>query len=118
MRRPLLLVGALLLLAASCSSGSVPEVPLGADGTADPVLVLGRDVYGEQCSRCHGADGGGRSGPRLNGDRMLERYPDPAEQLAVIANGRGGMPAFADDLTADELDAVVAYTREVLSGVG
>ena len=93
------------------------EVPLGADGTADPVLVLGREIYADQCARCHAGDGGGRSGPRINGDRLIERYPDPAEQLALIINGRGGMPAFGS-LSTEELDAVVAYTREVLSTVG
>lgn len=106
------------MAAPSCSSGTVPDVPVGADGVADPVLVLGRDIYGDQCARCHAGDGGGRSGPRLNGGRVLDRYPDESEQLALIVNGRGGMPAYGDRLSEAELDAVVAFTREVLAEVG
>ena len=32
-------------------------MPIGADGSADPELVLGRDVYQRRCANCHGADG-------------------------------------------------------------
>ena len=43
-------------------------------------------------------------------------YPDPADQVAVVTNGRGGMPAFGDKLTEEEIAAVVEYTRTVLAG--
>ena len=42
-------------------------------------------------------------------------YPDPADQIAVVTNGRGGMPAFGDRLSAEEIAAVVEYTRTVLA---
>jgi mono/diheme cytochrome c family protein len=93
-------------------------VPLGADGEADPTLLLGREIYGNRCASCHSSDGGGRNGPRLNSGRVIERYPDPAEQLAFVAAGRGGMPGFGDDFSPEQLEAVVAYTREVLVDVG
>ena len=117
MRRiaPLLLV---VLLAAACGSTAPPEVPAAADGSVDQTLVLGREVWGDQCSRCHGGDGGGRSGPRVNGGRVIERYPDVADQVAIIVQGRGGMPSFEDRLSAEQIDAVVAYTREVLVDAG
>ena len=37
--------------------------------------------------------------------------PTPADEIAVVANGRGSMPVFADSLTAEQIAAVVEYTR-------
>ena len=106
-------VCAIVLCAAACA-GSPPEVPAGPDGEPDPVLALGREVYGAHCSRCHGTSGGGGAGARLAGE-MDERYPDPDEQAAVIREGNDdGMPSFRGTLTDAEIDAVVRYTREVL----
>jgi mono/diheme cytochrome c family protein len=46
---------------------------------------------------------------------VVAAYPDVAAQIDVVTNGKGdGMPAFADKLTAGEIEAVVRYTREVL----
>ena len=41
----------------------------------------------------------------------MEAFPDAADQEAVVANGRGSMPAFADSLTREQIAAVVEYTR-------
>ena len=49
---------------------------------------------------------------------MIERYPEVADQVAIIVQGRGGMPSFEDRLSAEQIDAVVAYTREVLVDAG
>jgi mono/diheme cytochrome c family protein len=45
---------------------------------------------------------------------VVESLPDEAEQIDVITDGRGGMPAFGDQLSAEEIEAVTAYTREEL----
>lgn len=114
MGRRLAALAASALLVSACSSESAPEVPEGSDGSVDSVLVLGRDVYGRECSACHGTSGGGKRGPRLGDGSVVERFPDPADQAVVVAEGRGAMPAFGSSLTAAEIEAVVAYTREVL----
>ncbi len=90
-------------------AGEVPDVPSG-----DPVLVLGREVYSRNCVGCHGASGQGGTGAKLNGGVVAEEYPDPADQFAVIANGRNQMPAFSGKLSDDEIEAVVRFTREGL----
>lgn len=116
--RPAAAVAALVavvgLLAGACSDADSPGVPGEEAGTADPVLVTGRDVYQRSCASCHGASGGGGAGPALDGGRMVEAYPDLADQVDVIANGRGAMPAFGERLSAEEVEAVARYTREVL----
>ncbi len=106
-----MVAAALLVAAASagCASADLPEVPEGAD---DPALVEGRSIFEERCRSCHGADGRGGSGPDLAG--VEERFPDIADQVAVVTNGRGAMPGWGEALSDDQIRAVVLYTREVL----
>ena len=104
----------LAVVLGACSPPA-PEVPAGPDGEPDPVLLAGREVWETSCVQCHGGDGGGGRGPQLNDGVVIERYPDPVDQLAVIARGRGGMPSFDGSLSDDELEAVLRYTREVIA---
>jgi mono/diheme cytochrome c family protein len=80
----------------------------GTAGEAD----RGEEVYARSCASCHGGTGGGGSGPSLEGvDERLTRD----EHLEVVRGGRGAMPAWEDDLTAEEIEAVVDYQRTVLA---
>ncbi|MGH8925983.1 MAG: c-type cytochrome [Acidimicrobiia bacterium] len=81
--------------------------------TGDPVQDDGARIYAARCSGCHGGAGQGLNGPPLAG-RMVERFPDGADQAAVVANGRNGMPAFGSRLSPEELAAVVEFTRSRL----
>jgi mono/diheme cytochrome c family protein len=85
---------------------AVVEAAGGVDGAA---------LFGDSCAGCHGGDGSGGIGPRLAGT-VVAKFPDPADQIAVVTNGRGGMPAFGDRLSDEEIAAIVDYTRTVLSG--
>ena len=69
-----------------------------------------RALYAEHCANCHANDGSGGVGTRLVG-LVLSRYPDPAAQSAVVAEGRNTMPAFAKVLTPAEIAAITTYTR-------
>jgi len=91
---------------------AVAEVPAAPDD--DPVLQMGQQVYASACRSCHGGDGGGGSSPALNSG-LTEKYPVKVDQVLVVAEGKGGMPGFAGRLSDEEIDAVVDYTREVLS---
>ncbi|MEM7341266.1 MAG: cytochrome c [Actinomycetota bacterium] len=105
-----LVIGLTLVAATAACADSAPAAP--AD---NPQLVLGQDVYARNCASCHRADGSGGVGLKLNEGRVVERYPDVAEQRALIVEGVRAMPGFGDRLDDTELDAVVAYTREVLA---
>ena len=113
MSRLLSLLIVVTAFVAGCSSGAA-EVPLGPDGEPDPELTVGRDVWSQRCASCHGKDGGGNSGPKLSDGRVVEVFPDPTDEGQLIADGKGGMPAFSGVLSESELKAVVRYTREVL----
>ena len=79
----------MLLTAAACGSGSEP-----VDGAA---------VFQERCSVCHGPQGQGGMGPALSGQATEE----------IVSEGRlpQGMPAFEEELSDDEIEAVVAYAN-------
>jgi len=115
-RQAALLLSLFTAVGAACGGGddraaTIPE-PTGAQAD-DPTLVLGRDVWARSCVSCHGLDGRGLSGPALAGV-VTVRYPDVADQVAVVRDGRNLMPAAAGVLTPEEIEAVVRYTREVL----
>lgn len=103
------------VFAVGCGGATAPEVPSGPDGTADEVLVTGREIYIRRCASCHGAGGTGGRGPAFADGSVVDEYPEIEDQIDVVANGRGAMPAFADVLERDEIVAVVRYTREVLA---
>ena len=107
-RLAVLVVIALALV--SCA-GPAPEVSAGAD----PELSDGRVIWVGQCASCHGASGGGGRGPKLDDGSVLARFPDAADQEALVLSGQGGMPAYAGRLSDDEISWVVRYTREVLT---
>ncbi|MET0727994.1 MAG: cytochrome c [Acidimicrobiales bacterium] len=97
-------------------------------GESDP-LVLGETVYGG-CSSCHGAGGGGGTGPALDG--VLETWPDfrdhimwvklgdadwPGDTYGATDKPKGvGMPGHAA-MTDAELAQVVLYERTAFGGL-
>jgi mono/diheme cytochrome c family protein len=108
----LLLAGAVTV--AGCAQA--PSVPLGADGEPDAVLQLGQDIYGRRCAACHGADGGGGRGSKLNDGALEEAYPTIDDLVVVIVDGQGStMPGFGESLSAGERLALARYIIEVLN---
>lgn len=97
-------------LGVSCAAP--PPVPGIEDGSADPVLVRGREIWGRSCASCHAPDGSGARGPSLQAIEV--QIPVFADQVDVVADGRGSMPGFGGRYSPEELAAVVRYTREVL----
>jgi cytochrome c6 len=73
-----------------------------ADGTA---------VFKKYCVACHGIDGK----LAMNGAKDITLSTlNTAERAAHISHGKGIMPPFKDVLSAEELDAVVKYTEELV----
>ncbi|HEV2310036.1 MAG TPA: cytochrome c [Acidimicrobiia bacterium] len=76
---------------------------------------VGGQLFAANCASCHGADGSGGIGPQLSGGRVLQDFPNEADQITFVANGRGIMPGFATSLSPAQLKAVVDYTRTQLA---
>ena len=89
-------------------------------------LALGQQLYEANCAACHGVEGEGQANwrsPDANG-----RYPAPPhddtghtwhhpDQLLhqIVTHGgqmeNSGMPAFGEQLTAEEIDAILSYIK-------
>ena len=89
-------------------------------------LAVGAQVYSTKgCSSCHGAAGQGGQGPALS--QVTKTFPNPADHVAWIHTGSapvkdqpygalgrvatGGMPAFAESLSDEQIVAVMCYER-------
>ena len=74
--------------------------------------AAGEPVFANNCSGCHGLDGhGGNGGPSLAGVTDVEHV------VAQVTNGGGGMPAFGDTVSAQQIQDVAAYvTQRVATG--
>lgn len=72
---------------------------------------LGDQVYEDNCAACHQADGTGIQGayPAFVGNGFVLADPDPVIQ--TLLNGRGGMPSFRNDLSNEQIAAVVSHIR-------
>jgi mono/diheme cytochrome c family protein len=85
-----------------------------ADG-APAQSAAGATVFASAaCGSCHtlaAADATGAIGPNLD-----ELRPDAAAVAAVVTNGKGGMPAFAGQLSAAEIEAVADYVASAAGG--
>ena len=114
MRSSTRFLAATLLAAALALGACSSDSSGGTDISGDPELQLGQDVYATNCARCHGPDGGGGVGNKLNDGVVVERFPDIEDHITVIENGQGGMPAWKGTLSPEEIRAVARYEREGL----
>jgi ubiquinol-cytochrome c reductase cytochrome b subunit len=84
--------------------------PLPASVVRDttPAVVEGaRLFYTKGCEFCHAVDGqGGKRGPDLT---QVSTRMTPLEIVGRITNGGPNMPAFAQTLTPEEIQALVAF---------
>jgi mono/diheme cytochrome c family protein len=76
----------------------------------------GKQVFSDNCTTCHGADGlGGNGGPNL------KTVADAGDLKAVtrqVTDGGGGMPAFKGQLDDQQIADVSAYVVQVIEGGG
>jgi len=83
----------------------------GGGGESKPTTGVG--IYKAYCATCHGVGGQGGVGPALAGV-VADKYPNIDDQIAVVANGKGAMPAWSGRLTPQEIRKVVVYERTEL----
>ena len=86
-------------------------------------LAAGRNLYKENCARCHQDDGtGGKvtiDGETLDADNLItekmKKEPD-AEYIEHITEGipDEGMPAFKDKLSNEQIKEIVQFIRKDL----
>ena len=74
-------------------------------------------VFRQNCARCHGADGRGETplgkiynAPNFADAEWQKRFNNK-ELNALIAHGKGGMPAFDKKLSKKQISSLVTYVR-------
>jgi mono/diheme cytochrome c family protein len=87
-------------------------MPSRAETALDPTALHGRQLYVQACGICH-----------LKPNLLAERYgpalsratvDDKEEGVrALVRGGSQRMPGFQHDLTAAEIDAIIAYLKTV-----
>lgn len=78
---------------------------------AQPAAAAGDELYANNCAACHQPKGEGIAGPfpALAGNAMVN---GPGETLiTTLLMGRGGMPAFRNELSDDDLSALLTFIR-------
>lgn len=81
--------------------------------TKSELLQKGRQVYSQYCVGCHQSEGTGlpKLYPSLKGSQVATGPSD--DEIKLVLTGKSGtaMRSFADELSDDEVAAVVTYTR-------
>jgi len=104
-----------------CAAGAVLMTgmlaQLNAQGKAKPGdAAKGKDVF-DQCSVCHNADSTEtKVGPGLKGlfkmDKLVNGKPvTEANVREIIDMGGNGMPAYADQLSEQDKNDIIAYLK-------
>ncbi len=71
---------------------------------------LGKNIYETKCMACHGADGKmGLSGAK---DLTMSTLTHD-EKIALVQEGKNSMMAFKDQLTQEQIEAVVTYIESL-----
>jgi mono/diheme cytochrome c family protein len=80
------------------------------------------DLFGNNCARCHGADGAGDTplGHTYNTPdftdpewwRKHSNITNTKSLVSIISNGQGGMPAYGKKLKPTEIRRLVDYVRK------
>jgi mono/diheme cytochrome c family protein len=97
------LAGALVTLVTACGSDGG-----GAPSAAE--LAKGKKVFVSSCGGCHTLSAAGTkgvSGGPLEGLSFSESFVKQR-----VHDGGGGMPAFAHELSSDEIEAVSAFVAD------
>lgn len=123
-----LCIGALI---AACSDEGDDPARLATDADA---MALGQSVYAANCATCHGQRGEGQPdwqsrradgslpAPPHDSSGHTWHHPDAVLIEIITIGGQAaygrpglisGMPAFGDQLTVDEITAVLAYIKSL-----
>jgi mono/diheme cytochrome c family protein len=77
----------------------------------------GKEIFTQKCETCHGSDGAGT--PVGRGLKVADlrsaftQKKSDADLSRVVSEGKNSMPAFGNDLSADQVKAVVSCVRSL-----
>ena len=96
------------------ASAEAESSAAGREWSKDELIAKGQTVYANNCASCHMANGEGMPGtfPALTGSSVV--IGDLDNEVQLVMNGKGMMPAFGQMLSAVDFAAVITFTRNGL----
>ncbi len=85
-----------------------PQAVAEAGPVREEVVAQGRDLFAQNCAACHGAQGEGAFGTRLQG---FERLNNATALARTIVHGMNTMPGFGGSLSDEQIAAVGTFVR-------
>jgi cytochrome c oxidase cbb3-type subunit 3 len=73
------------------------------------LIAAGKKEFAARCASCHGAEGKGGIGPDLTRKQFKYGRSAPEVSLSVAEGRPGGMPAFKNELSKDQLAGLVQF---------
>lgn len=102
----MIIIFLILLISFACEKKN----PYAGDKEA---IKLGAGLYKNYCERCHGPQGSGGVCPNLT-DKDWKYGGTDKDVFRSIASGRpGGMPAWKDIITRDDIWRIISYLRTI-----
>jgi mono/diheme cytochrome c family protein len=85
---------------------------------ADDAVGKGLGLFQRNCAACHQVDGKGVHDvfPALAGNTFVQG--SEKDVIAVVLNGRNGMPTFSKQLADQDLAAILSYVRTAWGNQG
>jgi mono/diheme cytochrome c family protein len=107
------LLAAVALAFAGCG-GDDDDDAAGTTGTGGGAADGAAVFASAGCGGCHTLEAAGSSGQ--TGPNLDDLQPSQEQAAEQVRNGGGGMPAFGDRLSDEEIDAVAQYVSESAGG--
>jgi mono/diheme cytochrome c family protein len=105
--------GMMISAGASAPTAAIAQAPdLAAQQAA--LSAEGQQLFLDNCSPCHGENGQGLNGPRLDGNTFIASREAIVNQILFGALDHG-MPPFIDQLNDHEIAAIATYVRNAWS---
>lgn len=80
------------------------------EGSTADLLKTGKEIYLAECKKCHGKDG--KRG-LFKATDLTKSKLNLSEKVAWIKKGKGVMPAYENELSETEIEAVALYLDEL-----
>jgi len=104
--------GAVILLSAGGKAPAQSTGDTAGTGSATASSTTGEQTYREICQACHMANAeGGTGAARIPALAANAHLADADFVLGRVLHGQGGMPAFAEMLSPEQIAGVVTYVR-------
>jgi mono/diheme cytochrome c family protein len=105
---------AIAAFVSQCARLDEKEIPAICGAGGDVETTDGEAIFNESCASCHTLEAAGSSG--TIGPNLDESQATLEQAIDQIRNGGGQMPAFKDQLTDEQIEAVAQYVVESRGG--